>query len=43
MNKTASIMAAVVATFTAGQALANAADLSVFDWSGYEDQGFYGD
>ena len=43
MIKTASLTAAVVATFTAGQALANAADLTVFDWSGYEDQGFYGD
>ena len=43
MKKTASLTAAVVATFTASQALANAADLTVFDWSGYEDQGFYGD
>ena len=43
MNKTASLTAALIATFTASQALANAADLTVFDWSGYEDQGFYGD
>ena len=43
MSKTASLTAAIVATFAASQALANAADLTVFDWSGYEDQGFYGD
>ncbi len=33
---------ATVAFAFAGSALADGADLSVFDWSGYEDQGFYG-
>lgn len=36
------IVATVVAGFTATAALAGAEDLTVFDWSGYEDPGFYG-
>jgi putative spermidine/putrescine transport system substrate-binding protein/spermidine/putrescine transport system substrate-binding protein len=35
-------MLAVSATLSAGAALAGGADLTVFDWSGYEDQGFFG-
>lgn len=37
------LMAATAMTAAAGSALAEADSLSVFDWSGYEDQGFYGD
>jgi len=32
----------VLAMFTATSALADGSDLTVFDWSGYEDEGFYG-
>ena len=38
MNRTTIIMVALAA----GTALADGADLKVFDWSGYEDQGFFG-
>lgn len=34
--------AAVIASFAATAALADAGDLTVFDWSGYEDPGFFG-
>ncbi|KIC17266.1 ABC transporter substrate-binding protein [Leisingera sp. ANG-DT] len=37
------LAAATALTASAGIASADAASLSVFDWSGYEDQGFYGD
>ena len=35
-------MLALSATLSAGAALAGGAALTVFDWSGYEDQGFFG-
>lgn len=35
--------ATLAATLAAGAALAGGADLQVFDWSGYEDQGFFAD
>ncbi|MDU8929952.1 extracellular solute-binding protein [Alisedimentitalea sp. MJ-SS2] len=34
---------ALLATFAGSAAWAGGADLTVFDWSGYEDQGFFGD
>ena len=37
------LAAAAALAASAGTASADAASLSVFDWSGYEDQGFYGD
>ncbi len=33
---------ALSATLSAGAAMAGGADLTIFDWSGYEDQGFFG-
>ena len=36
-------LAVSVAALAAGSALAEAGDLTVFDWSGYEDPGFFGD
>lgn len=37
------LAAATALSASAGIASADASSLSVFDWSGYEDQGFYGD
>ncbi|KUJ85707.1 spermidine/putrescine ABC transporter substrate-binding protein [Ruegeria marisrubri] len=40
--KTSTILGALAITGLATSALADAADLQVFDWSGYEDPGFFG-
>ena len=42
--KTATAAAALLAAFAISTTAANSggADLKVFDWSGYEDEGFYG-
>lgn len=41
--KTRSYLAAAALAAGTGAAFAGAGDLTVFDWSGYEDQGFYGE
>lgn len=43
MNKTTIFAAALAALAPLGAAQAGGADLSVFDWSGYEDTGFFAD
>ena len=43
LGLTGALAAATALTVPAGTAQAGADSLSVFDWSGYEDQGFYGD
>ncbi len=42
-NITTALLTATALTAAASTAQADAAALSIFDWSGYEDQGFYGD
>ena len=43
MKHTTIFSLALAALLPAGTVLADGADLQVFDWSGYEDEGFFGD